>query len=159
LHNAGSINFTLNQQGGTLQPGASPGTTNILGDYNMSPAAIYEVELLDLSGAGIGNDLVAVSGINGIANLDGTLDVLDIGYVGTEALGDTFVILTATGGVNGTFASASLPALGGGLSLQVLYGPNDVRLTVVPEPSTLALCGVGLAGLAFAWFRRRRRLA
>jgi hypothetical protein len=43
--------------------------------------------------------------------------------------GDTFTILTASGGLGGTtFTTELLPALGGGLYLDVVYNPNDVTL-------------------------------
>ncbi|MCH7751899.1 MAG: hypothetical protein IH898_07065 [Planctomycetes bacterium] len=67
----------------------------------------------------------------GIAELGGTLDVLLIGgYV--PSLGDTFDILTATGGVNGTFASTLFPDLGALLAMDLFYDTNTVTLAVVP---------------------------
>ncbi|HEX2476094.1 MAG TPA: dockerin type I domain-containing protein, partial [Lacipirellulaceae bacterium] len=66
---------------------------------------------------------------SGVATLGGTLDVslLD-GF--TPTAGDAFQILTAAGGVSGAFATELLPALGGGLFLDVLYSANAVSLSV-----------------------------
>ncbi len=49
----------------------------------------------------------------------------------TASVGDTFEILQASGGRSGTFATESLPTLGGGLALDVQYTANSVILAVV----------------------------
>ncbi|MGD9637364.1 MAG: choice-of-anchor tandem repeat NxxGxxAF-containing protein, partial [Pirellulales bacterium] len=68
----------------------------------------------------------------GIATLDGEVAVQFVnGFL--PSAGDMFSILSATGGVAGTFdtTAAQLPALAGGLKWQINYGPNDVVLAVV----------------------------
>ncbi len=42
----------------------------------------------------------------------------------TPTLGDEFEIITATGGVNGTFATTDLPDLGAELDWEVIYESN-----------------------------------
>jgi T5SS/PEP-CTERM-associated repeat protein len=67
----------------------------------------------------------------GIAELGGTLDVLFLdGFI--PSLDDTFDILTATGGVNGTFTNTLFPDLGALLAIDLFYGTNTVTLAVVP---------------------------
>ena len=87
--------------------------------------------------------------VTGAAGLDGTLDVTLLNGFNPMA-GEMFTILTALGGVNGTFASSVLPA-----GFTVTYLSNSVVLTApVPEPASaavFALFGVGLLA------RRRRR--
>ena len=63
----------------------------------------------------------------GNAELGGRLDVLLIGGF-VPSLGDTFDILTATGGVNGTFASTIFPDLGALLAMDLFYDTNTVTL-------------------------------
>ncbi|MEO2048156.1 MAG: PEP-CTERM sorting domain-containing protein [Pirellulales bacterium] len=67
---------------------------------------------------------------SGVADLGGTLDVLLIdGFVPSAE--NTFNILTAAGGIQGTFATESLPSLTGDLFWDVIYETNQVLLEVV----------------------------
>jgi hypothetical protein len=68
----------------------------------------------------------------GTAALDGDLAVQLVNGFLPNA-GDTFSILSATGGVTGTFDTmpTELPALAGGLKWQINYGANDVVLAIV----------------------------
>ncbi len=85
-----------------------------------------------------------------LADLAGTLEVnlLD-GFMPTS--GDEFLIVTAAGGVSGTFDVYDLPALTGDDEWFVRYEPNEVILLVtsvpVPEPSTLLLAAFVALGL------------
>ena len=81
--------------------------------------------------AGSGYDQINHILVHGIAELGGTLEVELIDEF-VPGLGDTFDILTATGGVNGTFTGESLPDLGPLLAMDVLYDTNIVTLSVVP---------------------------
>ena len=66
----------------------------------------------------------------GVADLGGSLVVsLIVGFA--PQLGDSFEFLTAIGGVNGTFASETLPTLAAGLGWNVDYGATSVALRVV----------------------------
>ena len=53
-------------------------------------------------------------------------------------LGDEFEILTATGGVSGTFGSTMLTPLGSRRAWAVIYNPPSVVLRVVPGSSFAA---------------------
>jgi hypothetical protein len=79
---------------------------------------------------GEGHDLLIVSG--GAATLGGTLEVeiFDAGGTPfTPEIGDEFTILTALGGVSGTFLNSPQSCSGGaGYQWTVLYGTNDVRV-------------------------------
>ncbi|BBO32553.1 beta strand repeat-containing protein [Lacipirellula parvula] len=68
--------------------------------------------------------------VGGMATLAGTLDVKLAGSL-TPKLGDSFRLLTATGGLTGTFATAALPALGSGLSWDLDYTSTALTLSVV----------------------------
>jgi hypothetical protein len=75
--------------------------------------------------------------VDRFAFLDGTLEVslADAGTgVFTPSVGNTFTILTAAEGVQGTFDDLQLP---GGFTWNVMYGANSV---------TLSVTGIGLVG-------------
>ena len=110
---------TLN--GGTLAPGNSIGTVNIVGDLLLDSTSLFEVEVNAAGGA----DLVAVSGT---ATLGGA-SVAVLAENGFYAPVTQYTILTAEDGVSGTFGPATTnfafldPVLG--------YSANAVTLQLV----------------------------
>ena len=108
----GAFNFTggtlhvdtfdgdLNNQGGTLSPGNSPGITEVTGDYTQTAAGTLAIEAAGRGCPGVpdGHDLLDVTGN---ADLAGTLqvDLID-GFFPT--LGNTFTIVEA-GEITGWF--------------------------------------------------------
>lgn len=155
--------FTGNliNNGGTIAPGSSPGTTNIFGDYSQL-AGTYAVEI---AGTGPGEyDLLNVSGT---ATLGGILDVSFFdagGGLFNAQLGDSFDILFAED-IIGEFDLLTLAVLDDGLRWQVSYladalGTLDlVRLSVaaVPLPTAVWLFASGLLGLVSVARRRSSR--
>ena len=159
LH-VGTFGFTLDQDGGTLAPGASIDTTYVLGDYHLN-VGVLEIEINawgdpgDASGDGWGNDFVDVTGN---ARLDsGLMPTLIDGYKASE--GYWFDVLTAVD-VNllAGFGLTYPAGQGGAFESRVIPGGNGEILQVrfVPEPVTLAALLAGAAGLA-GYMRRRRR--
>jgi hypothetical protein len=152
LHDPAVINFTLNQQGGVLEPGASPGHTTINGDYLLGAPGTLQIELLGAGAPGTLSDLVSV---NGLVDLAGALDLV-LGFAPNP--NDTFLILNNddVDAVAGTFAGlpegASVFATFGpdlfefSISYQALTG-NDVVLRAVPEPATWVLLLISAIGL------------
>jgi hypothetical protein len=134
LH-ADVIAFSLVNNGGTLAPGHSVGTTQVIGNLSLN-AGTLQIELASTESA----DLVTVTGQ---AVLGGELDVLLLdGYLPEP--GTQWTILSATGGISGVFN-----AIPSGYGTEVIG--NTLVLTYIPEPSLL----VPAAGLA-ALVRRRR---
>lgn len=132
--------------GGTLDPAAldgTGGTLTINGEVILSNSTILDF-YLSTPGAGGPNDLVIVAGD---LTLDGVLNIEQIGPAGTYRLFDYTGELTDLGltvpDPNKFFIDTSI--LG------------QVNLVAVPEPSTVALIGLGTCALVAARRRRRRR--
>jgi uncharacterized protein with beta-barrel porin domain len=114
LGGTGTINDVV-VNGGTLAPGNSIGTLNVAGSLTFTAASSYMVEI-----SGASSDLTRVTGV---ATLGGATVVV----VPTGTLAKQYTILTATGGVSGTFnpvVSSASPNLGASLS----YDLNNVYL-------------------------------
>lgn len=159
--------FDLVQAGGTLAPGSSPGMTTIYGNYTMGAAGALEIEINGLDQGdqglvgdaedGIGYDFVMV---DGDASLAGSLNVLFLdGFY--PVLGTHFDVLQTTGSLDitdlalnddlaaltfGWWEMATMPGVGGEGSI--------LRLSAVPEPTSLLLLGLALL---LRCVRRRRR--
>jgi T5SS/PEP-CTERM-associated repeat protein len=112
---------------GTDSPGFSPAAVS-------RGSVSYNGTLkIEIGGQTAGSEYDQLNHIlgTGVAELGGTLEVsLISGFV--PSLGDAFKILTAAGGVSGTFASTIFPNLGSSLALELLYDTNAVTLAVVP---------------------------
>ncbi len=113
------------QNGGLVSPGNSPGTLHITGNYTQTTAGKLLIELAGTAPGTQYDQLLVTS----TATLDGTLDVSLLGGF-TPSAGNSFDVLTTTGGVTGTFAIQQLPLLAGGLVWNLSYGTNDVILSV-----------------------------
>jgi autotransporter-associated beta strand protein len=127
----------ITASGGTLGPG-DPQATGILtagGDVNLASAATFSVRL---NGTTAGNDYDQLN-VAGAVNLDsdsgaGSTLAVSVGF--TSAVGDTFTILTATGGITGTFQGLDEGAIFtvNGMNFQITYqgaGGTAVVLTHV----------------------------
>jgi hypothetical protein len=140
----------LDQNGGTLSPGDSPGTMTITGDYSLDSGDLF----MELDGLVAGTEYDQLI-VTGNVSLAGDL-ALDLGF--SPGLGDMFTIINNQGAnaVSGMFSQGSSISAGGFL-FGINYGGgdgNDVVLTVVPEPTGLALIAVAAA---LGWVARRRR--
>jgi uncharacterized repeat protein (TIGR01451 family) len=131
--------FTVNIDGGTLSgngtitadvsndgainPGSSPGTITIAGNFVQSGTGVINAEVGGTT-PGSGYDQLIVTGN---ATLAGTINIsLFGGFNPSDA--DTFDLLTWGGTRSGTFANVNLPAYPAG-TLSPSYEPNAFRIT------------------------------
>ncbi|MEW5425110.1 beta strand repeat-containing protein, partial [Amorphus sp. 3PC139-8] len=92
----GTVGNTTVGNGGTIAPGNSIGTITVAGNVAFGPGSTYEVET---EPGGTSADLIQATGT---ATLTGG-QVIHIGFDGAYAPESEYTILTADGGVSGTF--------------------------------------------------------
>jgi hypothetical protein len=130
LH-ASTVNFDLENNGGTIAPGNSPGITQVLGDLTLNDGTLE----IEIGGTTFGQfDRVEVSGVT---ILGGTLKVVPIDLGGgtyVPQLGDQFAFLASSGGTGGMFDDFDLPVLDAGLEWALLPGNVTTFLAVVAAP-------------------------
>jgi hypothetical protein len=133
---------------GTYSPGNSPAAVGFEGDAAFGSESAL---LMELAGESRGAQYDALL-VSGLLTLDGALDVeLLYGYM--PSYGATFDLLD-WGNLASKFDAVDLPALGGGLTWDTSGLYTTGTITVAPEPATLALVVMGVAGTLL---RRRRR--
>lgn len=144
----GSLGITNIESTGNIAPGNSTGT---LGTGNLTLAGAYEAEI-----TGAANDTIAVTGA-----VDVTGATLDLILSGVYTFGQEFILIDNDGvdAITGTFEGLNegdIAVSRNGYDLIASYvgggDNNDFILTVVPEPSSALLAGLG----ALALLRRRR---
>ena len=156
------ITGTLTQGGGTLAPGNSPGETTIEGDYVLNSGSI-DIEVAGLD-AGTTFDFVDVQGTMSIDPNDTFLNVSFLDGFENSILGtDTFTILTADGGLSGSFRGladgATFATADGAGTFRINYTDDSIILSnyvsAVPEPNSAMVMLLGLMGYGL---KRRHRM-
>jgi uncharacterized protein with beta-barrel porin domain len=119
LSGTGTVSNININNGGTLAPGLrfAPGTLTAIGSLVMQAAATYLVQVSPTA--------QSVAAFTGTASLNGTLALN--AAPGSYTFGTRYAVLTAAGGVNGTFANTT--AGSGPVTATVSYDANDVYLT------------------------------
>jgi hypothetical protein len=129
----GPLHSPVRNLSGRIEPGRPIGQITIDGDLSQQQGGTLAIDL----GGTIPVAEYDRLQVDRLAFLSGTLEVslVDLGSgVFTPSVGNTFTILTAGEGVQGTFDDLQLP---GGFTWNVMYGANSV---------TLSVTGLGLEG-------------
>ena len=170
---------TLDNLGDTLSPGNSPGILSF-GTSQAWSSYSYDWEVNDFTGATAGTAFDQVS-IAGGLTLSGSFGSFQLNLLSLTAANDpgavpnfsetsrSWVILTASGSISGfdpthwsINPSGFVNPTAGAWSLEQSQSGTDLVLmytAVVPEPGTLALALVGVAGIFVACRRRRATAA
>jgi outer membrane autotransporter protein len=118
LRGSGTVTGNLNNSG-TVSPGNSVGTLNVAGSFTQAAGGTLEVEIE----SAVSYDKVAVTGAPGTAAVAGTLKPTLLG--GYSPAPNTLLpgIITATGGVTGTFST-----IDSALACQLIYNADSIDL-------------------------------
>lgn len=152
LRGTGTINAptTVN---GILAPGDSPGTLTFNAPVTLTAGSLTEFDIDGTgTGSGAGNySRVIVNGAGNTFAAAGILEPLLRGISGSATntysppIGQPFQVISATGGVTGSFTSLTQPAgLAAGTRFDALYAPTTLTLVVTPAQYG----NLGVAGLS-----------
>ncbi len=120
LGGSGAVGGVAADAGGTVAPGNSIGTLTVSGNVSFASGSTYQVEV-NASGS---SDRIAASGSATISG--GTVQVL--AQTGNYAAATNYTILTASGGVGGSFSGVSSNLAF--LTPSLAYDSQNVTLTI-----------------------------
>jgi outer membrane autotransporter protein len=124
LGGTGTLSNTTINDGATLAPGPpnSIGTLRVIGNLVLASAASYLVQVSPAT--------ASLTTISGTASLGGTLVANGTG--GAYSIGHKYTVLTASGGVTGTFSSLVVSGFGAATQPTITYDANDAFLVLAP---------------------------
>lgn len=137
LTGSGLVGGLVVQSGAVVAPGNSLGTIGVAGDVTFMAGSRLVSEVSDL-----GADLIAASGT---ARLAGALDIVNITPTASYNFNRTFSLITAEGGLSGSFDAVSISGFSPIFRPTLRSGPRGLELVLAPN-SLAALGGSGLAG-------------
>jgi autotransporter-associated beta strand protein len=186
LMGSGSVGTTLVSQGGTINPGLSPGILTIEGDLTWGGFGNYNWEIHDALGStGVGFDNINVLGSLNLNLLSSTekfnINLWSLSSIFPDSNGPAlnfdqnldylWVIVSTTQGVSGfneeffnitTIAtngtSGFANSLNGSFSLSVQNNDLVLAYNTVPEPSTYTLILVTLSILIAYQIKKRKKI-
>lgn len=137
---------------GVLAPGNSPGRLVVAGDVTQSASGVLAIDI-DGPTAGVGaghHDTLVLTGAGSVFTAGGAIAPITRGITGaasntyTPKIGDVFEVVSAEGGVSGSFAAVTQPTDGipADSRFDVIYMPKAIALAVTPKSySQLAISG------------------
>lgn len=142
MSGSGRVNGNV-EVDGTLSPGNSPGVLVVAGSVVQAAGSTLA---LDIDGPTAGNgaghhDQLVLAGAGSVYTANGTITAITRGISGsatntyTPQIGDSFQVVSAEGGVTGSFTAIAQPTegLAADSRFDVLYLPKAVVLAVTPN--------------------------
>jgi autotransporter-associated beta strand protein len=128
LTGTGRVGATNIASGGTLTPGSAstPGTLSVNGNLTLASGTNYFDAVTPTASS--------LTSVTGPASINGSFAASLAS--GTYTLGQRYTVLTASGGVSGTFASLSTVGIPTYVRGRLSYDPNNVYLNL--DPNVLA---------------------
>ncbi|MBS0473227.1 MAG: autotransporter-associated beta strand repeat-containing protein [Proteobacteria bacterium] len=121
LAGSGTVSGVTLASGASIAPGSNgTGTLTVNGNVAFSSGSLFVVNMANSSAGKLS--------VSGAEALSGTLSVVSLD--GTYAFGQKLTVLTASGGVSGTFAVAPIVSTGAQYKTVVSYDANDVYVEV-----------------------------
>jgi hypothetical protein len=122
------VGSTVVNAGGFLAPGNSPGTITVAGNLALQSGAFYVVQ--------VNPTTASTTNVSGTASLAGTVGAI---FLPGSYVSRSYTILTAAGGVTGTFEAGATRGLPAGFQPSLSYTGNTVVLNLeghlVPGPT------------------------
>ena len=130
LSGSGTVGPTTVQNGATVAPGNSPGTLNVAGNFVQAAGSTYQAEVVPGSAT---SDLIAATGTATI----GAGAVLNVSKYGSGAIAPdaSYTVLTAAGGITGTYTLTGDTAISAFYTLAADYSVNALKLKGVQTAS------------------------
>jgi outer membrane autotransporter protein len=107
-------------------PTGTPGTLAVIGNYQQGSTGVLDAEI-----GGPEASQADQLKVNGSAKLDGTLDITSLNNFHPSS-GNSYELLSASGGLSGEFSNIADSANTNGLSRLDIYGPNGLLVTYLP---------------------------
>jgi len=142
LLGTGTVGPTVVNAGGFLAPGNSPGTMTVAGNLALQSGAFYIVQ--------VNPTTASTTNVSGTASLAGTVGAI---FLPGSYLSRSYTILTAAGGVTGTFDALGTRGLPANFQPSLSYAGNTVvlnlRARLIPAPTPLGPPIPPVPGLPF----------
>jgi autotransporter-associated beta strand protein len=119
LIGSGTVGSTVINSGGFLVPGNSPGTMTVAGNLALQSGAFYIVQ--------VNPTTASTTNVSGTASLAGTVGAV---FAPGSYVTRSYTILTAAGGVTGTFDAGAVRGLPAGFLPSLSYTGNTVVLNL-----------------------------
>ena len=130
LHGSGTVGSTIVNAGGFLVPGpvGTPGSINVAGSLAFQSGALYVVQ--------VNPTTASTTNVTGTASLAGTVGAV---FAPGSYVSRQYTILTAAGGITGTFGALDNFGLPAGFGTRLAYTGNsailNLRAQLVPDPN------------------------